>query len=94
MNNEVNEIGKWYDIPIFESRMKEYMTKWLLTNEYDVENQDEGEHNYFNYASDKHYINIKHKNVYISAWHVEIAPNGREFLNKGEQDELQPKANT
>jgi hypothetical protein len=62
--------------------MKEYMTKWLITNEYDVDNSDYDEHIYFNYASDKHYINIKEKNVYITLWHIEIAPKGRAWLDE------------
>ena len=85
--HEVNEIGRWYDMPIFGSRMNEFMTKWLLTNEYDVDNSEYDEHIYFNYACNKHYINSKEKNVYISLWHIEIAPNGREYLNKGENNE-------
>lgn len=86
-DHKVNEIGRWYDKPIFRTRMNEYMTKWLLTNEYDVDNSDYDEHIYFNYASNKHYINIKEKNNYISLWHIEIASKGREYLNKGENNE-------
>lgn len=80
--HEVNEIGRWYDMPIFRTRMNEYMTKWLLTNEYDVDNSDYDEHIYFNYASNKHYINIKEKNNYISLWHIELAPKGRAWLDE------------
>lgn len=85
--HEVNEIGRWYQHLIYSDEMKKFLTKWLLTNEYDVDNSENDEYIYFNYASDKHYINIKEKNKYISLWHVEIAPNGREFLNKGETNE-------
>jgi hypothetical protein len=67
--------------------MKRYMTKWLLTNEYDVDDSDYDEHIYFNYASEKNYINIKEKNVYITLWRIDIAPKGRKFLNKGEKHE-------
>ena len=81
-DHKVNEIGRWYDTPIFISRMKEFMTKWMLTQIYDVDKSEYDEHIYFNYALNKHYINVKSKrNI---DWIVDIAPNGREFLNKGE----------
>jgi hypothetical protein len=87
-DHKVDEIGRWYDAPIFRNRMEKYMTKWLLTNKYDViklsEYDEHDEHIYFNYACNKHYINIEEKHLSIGRFYVEIAPNGREFLNKGE----------
>jgi len=79
--HKVNEIGRWYDTPIFESRMEKYMTKWMLTQLYDVNNSEYDEHIYFNYASNKHYIAIQTKRNLN--WYIGIAPNGREFLHKG-----------
>jgi hypothetical protein len=87
-DHEVNEIGRWYDTPIFISRMNEYMTKWLLTNEYCVIKSEFDEHIYFNYALNKGYINmgnhVESAKYFANVWYIEIAPNGREFLNKGE----------
>jgi len=86
-DHKVNEIGRWHQYLIYRDEMKRYMTKWLLTNEYDVDDSDYDEHIYFNYASEKNYINIKEKNVYITLWRIDIAPKGRKFLNKGEKHE-------
>jgi hypothetical protein len=87
-DHEVNEIGRWYDTPIFISRMNEYMTKWLLTNEYCVIKSEFDEHIYFNYALNKGYINmgnhVESAKYFANVWHIDITPNGREFLNKGE----------
>lgn len=77
MNNEVNEIGKWYDIPIFRTRMNEYMTKWMLTGMYDVDNTNHDEHIYFNYALNEHFIDVD-----LGMWGLELAPNGRAWLDE------------
>ena len=86
--HKVKEIGRWYDIPIFQSRMNECMTKWLLTNEYCVIKSEFDEHIYFNYALNKGYINmgnhVESAKYFANVLYIEIAPNGREFLNKGE----------
>jgi hypothetical protein len=79
-NHEVNEIGRWYDMPIFRTRMNEYITKWMLTNEYDVNNSDYDEHIYFNYASNKYYIYIESHTG--GSWYIEIAPKGRAWLDE------------
>lgn len=80
--HEVNEIGKWYDIPIIRTRMNEYMTKWMLTGMYDVDNSEYDEHIYFNYALNEHFIDVD-----LGMWGLELAPKGREYLNKGETNE-------
>lgn len=89
--HEVNEIGRWYDSPIFKSQMNKYMTKWLLTNEYCVVKAEYDEHIYFNYALNKEYINVEEHvetiKYFSDVWHVEIAPKGRIYLNKGENNE-------
>lgn len=81
-DHEVNEIGRWYQYLIYSDKMKKFLTKWMLTNQYNVDDAEENEHQYFNYASDKHYINIKASNNYISLWHVEVAPKGRAWLDE------------
>jgi hypothetical protein len=73
------EVGRWHDVIIFESPMKKYMMKWMLTNQFDVDNQDDGEHNYFNYALDKHLVSVSKVNGLV--WHIDLAPNGREWLD-------------
>jgi len=87
-DHKVKEIGRWYDTPIFESRMNEYMTKWLLTNEYCVIKSEFDEHIYYNYALNKGYINMKEHTesakYFANVWHIKIAPKGRNLLNKGE----------
>jgi hypothetical protein len=80
-NHEVNEIGRWYDMPIFRTRMNEYMTKWMLTRIYDTDTSDYDEHIYFNYASNKHYINIASRDMEVN-FELEIAPNGRAWLDE------------
>jgi hypothetical protein len=85
--HKVNEIGRWYDTPIFESRMEKYMTKWMLTQVYEVDEVDHDEHIYFNFALNKHYINLGAEMFKDKGWGVEIAPNGRNLLNKGENNE-------
>jgi hypothetical protein len=86
-DHEVNEIGRWYDAPIFRNRMEKYMTKWMLTQVYEVDEVDHDEHIYFNYALKKDYIHLS-KNMFKSkGWGVDIAFNGRDLLNKGENNE-------
>jgi hypothetical protein len=80
-DHEVNEIGRWYDMPIFRTRMKEYMTKWMLTRIYDTDTSDYDEHIYFNYASNKHYINIASRDM-EGNFELELAPNGRAWLDE------------
>jgi hypothetical protein len=63
-----------------------FMTKWLLTNEYDVDNSEYDEHIYFNYACNKHYGYIhQFEKTRITIKFVAyrlIAPNGREFFKQ------------
>ena len=61
--------------------MNEFMTKWMLTKLYDTDTSDYDEHIYFNYASNKHYINIASRDM-EGNFELEIAPNGRNYLEK------------
>lgn len=74
--HEVNEIGRWHDIPIFKTRMNEYMTKWMLTGKYDVDDLGDNEHNYFNYALNKEYVSF-------GSWLlVNLTDKGRAWLDE------------
>ena len=74
--HEVNEIGRWHDIPIFRTRMNEYMTKWMLTGKYDVDDLGDNEHNYFNYSLDKGYVSF-------GSWLlVNLTDKGRAWLDE------------
>ena len=86
-DHKVKEIGKWYDTPLFDGRMKKYMTKWMLTQVYEVDEVDHDEHIYFNYALKKDYIYLSKNMIKSKGWGIDIAPKGRIYLNKGETNE-------
>jgi disulfide oxidoreductase YuzD len=86
-DHEVNEIGRWYHILMYRDVMEKYMAEWMLTETYEINPLSDDQHNYFNYALDRGYINAAEKNRYIDAWRVELTNKGREFLNKGENNE-------
>jgi hypothetical protein len=80
-----NEIGKWYDIPIHRDVMEKYMTKWMLTGYYEVDESCRDEHIYFNFALGKYYVQTLESGGLV--WYLRLADEGRNFLNKGEKHE-------
>jgi hypothetical protein len=81
-----NEIGRWYDTPMYRDVMEKYMTKWMLTGYYEVDESSREEHIYFNYALGKNYVQTFGTQT-MGEWGVKIDVEGRELLNKGEKHE-------
>ena len=80
-HNEVNKaIGHWYDMPIYKDTMTKYMTEWLITCLYEVDESSHNLHIYFNYALNKNLVIII--NGHGVKYKVELTKHGREWLDE------------
>ena len=80
-HNEVNKaIGHWYDMPIYKDTMTKFMTEWLITGKYEVDDSSYNQHIYFNYALGKDLVKIL--NGHSTEWNVEVLDKGRALLDE------------
>jgi hypothetical protein len=85
LSNEVNEIGRWYENPMYKDVMTKYLTQWLLLGYYEVDYVSRDAHLYINFALDQGYVKFIEGNSAV--FNLELTNKGRNFLNKGETNE-------
>jgi hypothetical protein len=80
-----NEIGKWYENPMYKDTMTKYLIQWMVTGYYEVDYASKDGHLYINYALDQNYVNFLEGSSVV--FNIELTDKGRNFINKGELNE-------
>jgi hypothetical protein len=79
-DHKVNKIvGNMYGIPMFHNTLKQYMVRWMLLGLYEVDEASDDHHVYFNYALEKHLVNLLDGGG--TEYKVSLSKKGMRFIN-------------